>query len=60
VLLRDLGAQKVADEALRLVLAFERGGERLVVGAPHPVELEFSHHVEDLRSFHRQALRKAS
>jgi hypothetical protein len=35
------------------MLAFERGSEGLVVGAPHPVELEAAHHVEDFGSFHR-------
>ena len=60
LLFRDLGFQQVADEALRLVLAFERGSERLIIDAPHPVELEFSHHVEDFGSFHRQALLRAS
>ena len=60
LLLRDLGAQEVADEALRLVLAFQRGRERLVVGGPHAVELELSHHVEDFGPFHRQALLKLS
>ena len=34
LLLRDLGLEQIADEALRFMLAFERGGERLVVGAP--------------------------
>jgi hypothetical protein len=33
LLLRDLGFQEIADEALRLVLALERRGQRLVVGA---------------------------
>ena len=40
LLLRDLGLQEIADEALRLMLALERGGQRLVVGGLHAVELE--------------------
>ena len=60
LLFGDLGAQEVAEEALRLVLALERGRKRLVVGGLHAVELELSHHVEDLCSFHRQALLKLS
>ena len=60
LLLRDLGAQEVAVEALRLVLALERGRERLVVGGLHAVELQFAHHVEDFGSLHRQALLKVS
>src|SRR6202046_98069 len=34
------------------MLALKRSCERLVVGAPHPVELEAAHHVEDFGSFH--------
>jgi hypothetical protein len=60
LLLRDLGAQKVADEALRLVFALERGRERLVIGGLHAVELQLAHHVEDFGPFHRQALLKLS
>ncbi len=56
LLLRDLGLQQIADEALRFMLALERRGERLVVGALHPVELEAAHHVEDFGSFHGHAL----
>src|SRR5271170_5024352 len=53
MLLRDLGFQEIADEALRFVLALERRDQRLVVGASHPVELEAAHHVEDFGSLHR-------
>ena len=60
LLLRDLGAQKVADEALRLVASLESDGQRLVVGRPHAVELEGPHHVEDFGPLHRQALLKLS
>src|SRR5271166_1925137 len=58
LLFRDLGVQEVADEALRLVLALERGRERLIVGGLHAVELQRAHHVEDFGPFHRQALLK--
>jgi hypothetical protein len=37
LLLRDLGLQEIADEALRLILALERRGQRLIVSAPHPI-----------------------
>ena len=60
LLLRDLGAQEVADEALRLVLALERGRERLVVGGLHAEELQLGHHVEDVASLHGQALLRVS
>jgi hypothetical protein len=56
VLFGDLGFEKVADELLRLMLALERGGVDLVVGALHSVELEFAHHFEDFGSLHGHAL----
>src|SRR5271166_4808596 len=61
MLLRDLGFQEIADEALRFVLALERRDQRLVVGASHPVELEAAHHVEDFGSLHlvRDAIKDA-
>ena len=34
------------------MLALERRGEHLFIGAPHPVELEAAHHIEDFGSFH--------
>src|SRR5271165_2375126 len=36
----------------RLMLALDRCGERFVVGAPHPIELEAAHHIEDFGSSH--------
>jgi hypothetical protein len=48
----DLVLQEIADETLRFVLALDRRGQRLVVGAPHPLELEAAHYVEDFGSFH--------
>ena len=52
LLLRDLGLEQIADEALRLVLAFDGCRKGLVVGAPHAIELEFVHHVENFGTFH--------
>ena len=57
LLLRDLGAQEVADEALEVMLALERGRERLVVGGLHASS---GHHVEDFASLHRHALLRLS
>ena len=56
----EISAFKRSPTTLRLVLALERVGQHLVVGGLHAVELELAHHVEDLRSFHRQALLKLS
>ena len=39
------------DEALRLVLPFDGGGDDLVEGRAHAEELERPHHVEDVGSF---------
>jgi hypothetical protein len=38
--LRDLDLPEIANEPLRLVLALERRGQRLVVSGPHPIELD--------------------
>src|SRR5271170_2770859 len=56
VLLRYLRLEQIADEPLRLMLALERSGVNLVVGALHAVELEFTHHFDDFGSLHGQAL----
>src|SRR5690348_10937933 len=40
LLLRDLGLEQIADEALRLVLALERHSQGLVIGVLHAIELE--------------------
>src|SRR5260370_28325758 len=42
--LRYLGLEQIADEVLRLVLALERGCQRLVVGALHSVEVPVAPH----------------
>ena len=57
LLFGDLGAQQVADEALRLMLALQRDGQRLVVGGLHAVELQLAHHVEHFGPFHQTLLR---
>jgi hypothetical protein len=54
--LRDLGLEQIADQTLRFVLALDRGGEGLVIGALHAKELELAHHVEDFGSLHAHAL----
>jgi hypothetical protein len=48
LLLADLGAQQVADDLLRLVLALHGGGDDLVIRRLHPVELELAHRVQHL------------
>src|SRR5271166_4839429 len=52
LLFRDLGAEQIADEALRLVAALERGRERLVVSGAHAEQSQLAHHVEDFGAFH--------
>ena len=46
LLLRYLRGQQVADDLLRLVLAFEGRADDLVVRGPHAVELQLSHRVD--------------
>jgi hypothetical protein len=60
LLLGDLGLEEVADDALRLMLALHGGGDDLVEGGLHAVELQVAHHVEDVGSFHAQALLRRS
>ena len=60
LLLGDLGAEQVAEDARRLVPALDAGGHHLVVGRAHPVELEPRHQLEDVGAFHHEALRKRS
>lgn len=52
LLLADLRGEQVTDDLLRLVLALDRGGDDLVVGRLHAVELQLAHRVQHLRSFH--------
>ena len=60
LLLVDLGGEQVADDALRFVLAFDRGGHDLVEGGLHAMELKFAHEVEELGSFHQTVLLRLS
>ena len=48
LLLTDLCGQEVANDLLRLVLSLDRGGDDLVVGRPHAVELQLAHGVQHL------------
>jgi hypothetical protein len=60
LLLVDLSGEQVGDDALRLVLAFDRGGHDLVEGGLHAVELKLVHEVEELGSFHQMVLLRLS
>ena len=60
MLLADLGAEQIADDALRLMLAFDGGGHDLIEGGLHAVELEFAHEVEELSAFHQMVLLRLS
>ncbi|GAB1717954.1 MAG: hypothetical protein NTAFB05_29960 [Nitrobacter sp.] len=60
LLLVDLGAEQVADDALGFVLALDGCRHDLVEGGLHAVKLEFAHEVEDLSSFHQMILRRLS
>jgi len=46
LLLVDVGGEQVADDALRLMLAFDGRGHDLIEGGLHAIELEFAHKVE--------------
>ena len=59
LLLGDLGLQQVADDALRLVLTLHRGGDDLVEGGLHPVELQLDHGGQDLGTLHHTAAPQA-
>ena len=60
LLLGDLGGEQVADDPLGLVLALDRGGDDLVVGSLHAVELELAHGGQDLGTLHHTALLRLS
>jgi hypothetical protein len=51
---------RVADDALRVMLPFDRGGHDLVEGGLHSLELELAHEVEELGSFHQLLLLRFS
>jgi hypothetical protein len=52
--------EQVADDPLRLVLALHGGGDDLVIGAAHAVELELAHGFENLGTLHQIALLRLS
>jgi integrase/recombinase XerD len=56
LLLRYLSFEQIASKVLRFVLPLDRRCEGLVVGALHPVEFEFAHHVKDVGFHHCHAL----
>jgi len=60
LLLIDLGVEQIADDPLRLMLAFDSGGHDLVEGSLHAVELEFAHEIEELSAFHQMVLLRLS
>src|ERR1700754_2852706 len=60
LLLADLGAQQITDNTLGFVLALHRGGDDLVEGRFHPVELQFAHGGEDFGTLHQWTLLRLS
>ena len=56
LLLRDLGLEQIAREALWFVLPLERRGEDLVVGVLHSKQFELAHQIEDFGSLHDHVL----
>jgi hypothetical protein len=52
LLLVDLSAEQVADNALGFVLALDGSRHDLVEGSLHAVQLEFAHEVEQLGALH--------
>ena len=60
LLLIDLGVEQVADNALGFVLALDGSRHDLVEGGLHAVELEFTHEVEQLSTFHQMVLLRLS
>src|SRR6266446_492380 len=45
LLLADLGREQIADDALRFVLALDRGRHDLIEGGLHSVELKLAHEI---------------
>jgi hypothetical protein len=60
LLLGDLGAEQIAEDARRLVPALDAGGHHLVIGRPHAEELERRHQLENVGSLHQEARRRLS
>jgi hypothetical protein len=55
LLLGDLGGEQIADHALRFMLAFDGGGDDLVEGGLHAVELELAHGGQDRGALHHNS-----
>ena len=60
LLLGDLGAEQVADDARRLMPALDAARHHLVIGGAHAEELEGRHQLENFSAFHHEALRRLS
>src|ERR1700704_4791290 len=60
LLLVDLGVEQVADNALGFVLTLDGSRHDLVEGGLHTVELELTHEVEQLSTFHQMVLLRLS
>jgi hypothetical protein len=60
LLLADLGAEQITDDALGFMLAFDGRCHDLVEGGLHSIELELTHEVEELGSFHQRVLLRLS
>src|ERR1700724_44809 len=60
LLLTDLGVEQVADNGRGFVLALDSGRHDLVEGGLHAVELELTHEVEELSTFHQMVLLRLS
>ncbi len=60
LLLGDLGAEQVADDARRLVAALDAARHHLVVSGAHTKQLEPAHQLENVGAFHQLARRSWS
>jgi hypothetical protein len=60
LLFGDLGGEQVTDDAVRLVLALDGGGDDLVIGGAHAVELQLAHGLKDLGTLHQLILLRRS
>jgi hypothetical protein len=56
----DFRGQQIADNVRRVMLAFDRRADDLVIGGPHAVELQIRNDVQDLGSFHQMGLLRLS
>src|SRR5882757_5961852 len=60
LLLADLGAQQIADDALGFVLALHRGDDDLIEGRLHAVKLQLAHGGENFGTLHQWTLLRLS